>query len=253
MKKLKSLTIFFPFFNDAGTVEKAIFDAYFYGKRLTQNLEVIAIHGGKSRDNTLIQIVKQKNKYPGLVIVDKTDNREGYAVIKHGFKKATKDWLFYTDGDLQYRLEDLQKLVIAQLKTGADVINGYRVNRQDSIIRILFGSVYNKITKRLFNPPIRDLTCDFRLIRRSFLKKITLEAHDASILLELIKKLQYSGAKFAEVKVKHWPRVYGKSNYNIWNLLKERVAGDLKTFSKHKKNLYNRIYENSGDKISCLP
>src|SRR5207248_636128 len=102
MKKLSSLTIFFPFLNDEGTVAKAISDAYFYGQHVAQKLEVIAIHGGRSHDKTLSEIKKQKKIHSDLIVIDKTENNEGYAVIKHGFAKASKDWVFYTDGDLQY-------------------------------------------------------------------------------------------------------------------------------------------------------
>lgn len=239
MNKLKSLSIFFPFYNDGGTVEKAISDAYKYGKELTNDLEVIAIHGGKSADNTMAKILQQKKKHPNLIVIDKTNNKESYAVIKYGFYKASKEWVFYTDGDLQYYLEDLLKLVREQLKTGADIVNGYKIRRKDNIMRIVSGEIYKKFAKWIFKLPIEDLTCDFRLIRRSFLNDIEFEAKYASILPELIKKLQFAGATFAEVEVKHRKRIYGESTYNILRLLKERVIGDFKIWLKllYNKNL----------------
>lgn len=228
MRKLSSLTIFFPFLNDEGTVEKAISDAYFYGKRVSQDLEIIAIHGGKSSDDTLEKIKDEKRRHSGLIIIDKTDNKEGYAVIKHGFYKASKDWVFYSDGDLQYHLDDLEKLVEEQERTGADVINGYKTGRGDNFLRNLAGTSYSYFSKLIFDLPIRDVDCDFRLIRRSFFDKFKLEERGSSILPELIKKLEKNGARFSEVLVKHSKRTYGKSNYNIISLTFEKLLGDLK-------------------------
>lgn len=229
MKKLNSLTIFFPFYNDEGTVKKAIHDAYFYGNKLAKKLEVIAIHGGNSKDATFKEILKQKKTYKDLVIIDKSDNWESYAVIKYGFMKASSNWVFYTDGDLQYNLADLEKLVKLQERTGADIANGFKIVRGDNMLRVFLGGSYKIFSKIFFRLPIDDLTCDFRLIRRDFLKKITLEAHDASILLELVKKLEFAGAKFAQIGVGHYNRQYGSTTYNMSKLLKERVIGDLIT------------------------
>ncbi len=234
-ENLSSLTIFFPFYNDEGTVERQIRYAYEYGKQVTDDLEVIAIHGGNSRDNTFDKIKELKKEFKDLKIIDKTDNDEGYAVIKYGFKNATKDWIFYTDGDAQYRLEeDLIKLVKLQNKSGADVINGYKIHRGDNIVRTLLGNMYKRFSKKLFNLPIRDTDCDFRLIRASCIKKIKLESKDASILPEMIMKLDYEGAKFRETRVSHYRRIYGKSNYTAFALLKEKLIGDIKLYLKMK-------------------
>lgn len=230
--KLSSLTIFFPFYNDAGTVGQAIADAYRFGREVTNDLEVIAIHGGPSKDNTPQEIQSAQKTYPQLVILEKSDNQEGYAVIKHGFKKAKKEWVFYTDGDLQYHLDELAKLVLAQQKKGVDIVNGYKKQRADNFLRVFLGSAYRRVSVLLFRLPIRDTDCDFRLIRRSSLTKIALQSKDSSVLPELIKKLQLSGAKFAEIPVKHYPRVYGKSNYTFWRIVIEKMKGDFRLWCR---------------------
>src|SRR3989344_4875963 len=158
MKKLKSLTIFFPFLNDEGTVERQIHLAYTIGKRLTQDLEIIAIHGGASQDKTKQKIYSMKKIYPALKIIDKSRNTEGYAVIKHGFSAASKEWVFYTDGDSQYHLEaDLEKLILKQHETSSDVINGYKIKRKDNFYRRILGSIYAFLSKFVFNLTIRDV------------------------------------------------------------------------------------------------
>ncbi|MEK7633241.1 MAG: glycosyltransferase family 2 protein [Patescibacteria group bacterium] len=239
MKKISSLSIFFPFLNDEATVSRQIICAYSIGKEVASDLEVIALHGGNSRDKTFKKIKEMKMIFPNLKIINRPKNNEGYAVIKYGFKKATKDWVFYTDGDAQYHLEEnLPKLVKKQMETGATIINGYKIRRHDNILRVLLGNIYRLLAKFIFKLPIRDIDCDFRLIKKSLLNKVNLESKDASILTELIKKLQFAGGKFSEVPVGHYSRTYGKSNYKILDLIKEKILGDIKLYlSLRKKNL----------------
>ena len=236
MKKLKSLSIVIPFFNDEATVSRQITFAYLVGQNVTNKLEVIAIHGGDSKDNTYEEIIKMKLIYKELKIINKKDNQEGYAVIKHGFKKARYEWIIYTDGDAQYHIEeDLPKFVEKYYKTKADVINGYKIKRHDNLIRIFLGNFYAFLSRKIFKLPIRDVDCDFRLIKRKVLNKIKLESKDSSILPEMIYKLKAVGAKFTEVPVSHYARIYGKSNYTAFGLLKEKIIGDYKLFLSLKK------------------
>ncbi|MEI6650079.1 MAG: bifunctional glycosyltransferase family 2/GtrA family protein [Candidatus Moraniibacteriota bacterium] len=228
--KLDSLSIFFPFYNDEGTVEKQIEAAYEVGAEVADLVEVIAIHGGNSKDGTFAKIREMKERHPDLVVVDKTDNTEGYAVIKYGFAAATKDWIFYTDGDAQYDMRELALLVQRHVDTGADVVNGYKTNRGDGFIRHFLGDMYARFSRYVFELPIRDTDCDFRLIRRECMDKITLLSENASILGEMIKKLEIVGATFVEVPVSHYSREYGISNYTPWGLFKEKLLGDLKLY-----------------------
>jgi len=65
----------------------------------------------------------------------------------------------------------------------------------------------------MFCLKIRDVDCDFRVIRRSVLQKIALEHNSGIICLELVRKLQDAGARFIEVPVHHYPRKYGRSQF----------------------------------------
>jgi len=239
-KPLQSLSIFFPFYNDAGTVALALDLAYTIGRQVTHDLEVIAIHGGTSKDETGDYLLQAKKKYPDLVIIDRPENKEGYAVIKYGFLHATKQWVFYTDGDLQYDVNELRLLVTAQQTTRSDVVNGYKVQRDDSIIRRILGKMYELLIHRVFDLPIHDVDCDFRLIKRACLEELHLISTNASILPELIYKLAQTGATFTEVPVSHYSRRYGRSNYNWWSLTREKIVGDFHLFF-HLRNLTSKI------------
>lgn len=236
MSKLVGISIFFPFYNDQATVEQQIRAAYKTGYQVARKVEVIAIHGGESRDDTLGEIRRMKQIFPELILINKTKNKDGYAVIKYGFYKASQEWIYYTDGDAQYHIEeDLPKLVAKQAKTEADVVNGYKKRRSDNMLRIVAGDAYRVLAKLLFHLPIRDVDCDSRLIKKTLLEGMKLDSHDASILPELIKKLELRGAKFREVPVSHFARVYGTSNYNVWSLFKEKLIGDVKLYFYFKR------------------
>jgi hypothetical protein len=131
--------------------------------------------------------------------------------------------------------EDLVKLVAKQNATNTDVVNGYKRHRGDTQVRTALGNIYKMLSRDFFRLPIRDTDCDFRLIRKKYLDKINLESTDASILPELIKKLEIAGAKFSEIEVSHYRRIYGKSNYNALSLLKEKLIGDIRLYLKMRK------------------
>lgn len=211
---------------------EAIKQAYSVGKKVAKDVEVIAIHGGRSKDKTWEALLQTKKKYVDLRLINKINNRQGYAVIKHGFLRATKDWVFYTDGDLQYDLQDLVKLVETQQKTGATVVNGYKVNRGDNVLRCWGGRTYARIAQLVFHLPIRDVDCDFRLIDNRLLSKILFESKNASILPELILKLHQAGGVFVEVPVSHSTRTYGHSNYRFVQLIKEKIWGDFRLWRR---------------------
>jgi len=240
MKKLDSLSIFFPFFNDEGTVETAIDQAYEVGKHVSNDLEVIAIHGGNSKDKTWQKIEAAKRKHPKLKIIDRHQNTIGYAVITFGLHAASKEWVFYTDGDLQYDLKELPLLITEAQRKHVDIVNGYKVNRQDSFARIFLGKIYQNISKQLFSLPIRDVDCDFRLMKKSYLDQIKLVSTHAAILPELIYKLKNAGATFSEIPVSHFARRYGKSNYSWWQLSWEKIKGDSQLYFELKKLKQNQ-------------
>jgi glycosyltransferase involved in cell wall biosynthesis len=137
----------------------------------------------------------------------------GYGgALRTGFACATRDWVFYTDGDAQYDVAELQSLA-SFARDDVDVVQGYKLARQDPWYRMLIGALYRRAAGVLFNLKIRDVDCDFRLIRRSVLQQIELEHNSGVVCLELVRKLQDAGARFVEVAVRHYPRAYGRSQF----------------------------------------
>lgn len=207
---MESLTIFFPFYNDAGTVEKMISEAYSYGLKLTKDLEVIGINDGSS-DNTLQELERMKKQFPELKIINHEKNRGYGGALISGITNSTKDWVFYTDGDAQYHVDEIEK--IWKLREGNDVVNGYKLHRSDNFLRKWVGLSYRRFMKFVFNIPILDIDCDYRLMKGGLVRSLDLKCTSGAITVELIKKLSLKTKKFIEVGVNHYERVYGNSMF----------------------------------------
>ncbi|MBI4771353.1 MAG: glycosyltransferase family 2 protein, partial [Chloroflexi bacterium] len=139
-------------------------------------------------------------------------NRGYGAALRTGFASAAKEWLIYTDGDAQYDPHEMA-LLVAALRPGVDVVNGYKIARHDPLHRIAIGWLYHHIVSLAFGLRLRDVDCDFRLIRRALFDRFQLESDTGTICMEMVKKMQDSGAVFAETPVHHYHRTYGKSQF----------------------------------------
>lgn len=211
MKRLSSLSIFFPSLNDAQILPELIRKAVAVAKKVSNDFEIIVINDG-STDNTKEVLNELQKKYAMLKVVHHDKNRGYGGALISGFKHSKKEWIFYTDGDGQYDPGELS-LLVEKLDNQTDVVNGFKIKRSDAKRRKILGSTYNKILHKIYNIPISDIDCDFRLIRNKCLKQIKLVSNSGMICLELILKLKKINARFKEIEVHHYPRKYGKSQF----------------------------------------
>lgn len=228
MKRLSSLSVVFPCLNDAKILPYLLAKIYTVAPRICCKtlFEVIVVNDG-STDDTPEVLVVMKRHFPNLRVI-RHAHPHGYGgAIRAGLAKARFDWVFYTDGDGQYDVGDIPKLV-RKVGRHIDVVNGFRLGRGDPWYRMLLGTLYNRYLQVRFRPPVRDVDCDFRLIRHTLLKKINLTTTSCLFPLELVLKLKAAGARFAEVPVKHYPRPFGRSQFfrfhRLIAMLKEHIA-----------------------------
>ena len=206
-----SITAFFPAYNDAGTIASMVVLANSTLRKLTDDYEVIVVNDG-SRDHTAQVLSELEAIYPRLRVVHHPVNRGYGSALRTGFENASKELIFYTDGDAQYDVRELEQL--APLMTNdVDVVNGYKISRSDPLHRIIIGNLYRWIVKLAFGIRIRDVDCDFRLIRNSSYHKVRLASTSGTICVEMIKSFQDAGLRFAEAPVNHYHRAYGKSQF----------------------------------------
>jgi glycosyltransferase involved in cell wall biosynthesis len=206
------LSVFFPAYNDAPSLPALIGATFAALERHVADYEVIVVNDG-SYDNTAAVLEDLEGQYrPWLRVVTHTENRGYGGALRSGFAASTKDFVFYTDGDGQYDVGELP-LLLARMTPETGLVNGYKLERHDPAHRVWIGNVYNFCARLLFRIRIRDIDCDYRLIRRSLLEKIRLTSTSGTICVELVRKLELSGCAVAEVGVHHYPRLHGKSQF----------------------------------------
>jgi glycosyltransferase involved in cell wall biosynthesis len=206
-----SLSIFFPAYNDAGTIASLALLAHMTARQLTNDYEVIVINDG-SPDHTGEMLDEMARHFPWLKVVHHPQNRGYGAALRTGFASATKDLIFYTDGDAQYDPRELSALYAA-LTPEVDFVNGYKIGRSDPLHRIVIGRVYHWFVRVFFRLRLRDVDCDFRLMRRRVFERVRLTRSSGVICVELMKKVQDAGFAIVQVPVHHFHRTYGKSQF----------------------------------------
>lgn len=243
-QKLTSLSAVFPAFNDGGTIASMIAAASIACRKVTDDFEIIVVDDG-SGDYTAEMLEEMRRKYSELRVLTHASNRGYGGALRSGFAAATKDWVFYTDGDSQYNPLELENLACAVFN-GAQLVNGYKLSRNDSLARMIIGRAYHYFVKFLFNIRIRDVDCDFRLIPRRILQRIELTSNSGAICLELVKKLEDSGCTFAEVPVNHFSRRYGVSQFFVpWRIIRtlKQLTGLYWKLVVKKEHLHKRHNE----------
>ena len=206
-----SISVFFPCYNDKGTIGDLVIQSLHLLKELSEDYEVIVIDDG-STDGSRELLKELESQHPNVKLVFHEKNRGYGGALQSGFKAATKDLVFYTDGDAQYDINEMP-LLVPLLTENVDVVNGIKIGRGDPIHRVVIGNLYNFFIRNTFGIDVFDVDCDFRLIRRNVLKGINLTANSGAICTELVKKLELGGARFREVSVHHYQRTYGQSQF----------------------------------------
>jgi glycosyltransferase involved in cell wall biosynthesis len=207
-----SISVFFPAYNDAPSIPKLVADAFATLPQLSDDYEVIVINDG-SRDDTGTVLARLEQQYaPRMRVVTHPKNLGYGRALRTGFEAATKDLVFYTDGDGQYDVRELPKLV-ERMTPGVGLVNGFKLERNDPKHRVWIGDAYNRFARFLFRVKIRDIDCDFRLMRRSLLRHLRLVSTSGTICVELVRKIELTPWQVEEVGVHHYARLHGRSQF----------------------------------------
>ncbi|HMG27199.1 MAG TPA: glycosyltransferase family 2 protein [Acidimicrobiia bacterium] len=223
---VQSVSAFFPCYNDEATIGAMVEAAATTLDRVGVDGEIIVVNDGSS-DGSERVLKDLTQTEPRLRVVTHEHNRGYGGALLSGFGSATKEWVFYTDGDGQFDPTELE-LLVARAADDVDVVQGYKLNRADNMARRAIGRVYHRFVSFVFRLRVRDTDCDFRLMRRSMLDRVRLEKTTGVICVELVRTLQDAGARFVEVGVHHYPRVHGRSQFfklssvarTLWDLAK---------------------------------
>lgn len=206
---LQELSLFFPCHNEAENLEALVADALAALPALASRYEVILVDDG-SRDDTVGVAERLVQQHGGAVRLVRHEVNRGYGgALRSGFAAARYDYLAYTDGDRQFRIADLARLVESAEATGSPVVIGYRLQRADPPLRLIYATLYRVANRIWFGLRVRDVDCAAKLFRRDVLRNINVHSDGAFFSAELLIRLRLSGVTAREVGVPHYPRTAG--------------------------------------------
>ncbi len=208
MKKLSSLSLFFPAYNEEGNIEETIRRAREVGEQVSNLFEIIIIDDG-SRDKTG-EIVDAFAREDSRIHAIHHFPNQGYGgAVRSGLTASRYEYIFFTDSDLQFDLKEITKLIEHIPKY--DVVIGYRTKRADSLsfLRLMNAKGWNLLNRIFFGLKVRDIDCAFKLFKAEVLRGMELQSRGAMLSAELLIRLMWRGLPFKEVPVSHFPNKTG--------------------------------------------
>ena len=203
------LSIVFPAYNEASSIHSVVSAAVAHLDRRGIDYEIQVVDDG-SGDSTREVLDGLRERTPRLRVVRHPVNLGYGAAIRSGIAAARGRHILVSDGDGQFRIEDLDSLW--QRRNQADLVLGYRNPRNDRWHRRLAGWLYGRVLVRLvLGGRFHDVNCGFKLISRSVVEEMELCSTGALISAELLTRARLLGATFVEIGVEHFPRRGGRA------------------------------------------
>ncbi|MBD3279315.1 MAG: glycosyltransferase [Candidatus Pacebacteria bacterium] len=211
MKKLHSLSAFFPCYNEESNVPLFVAEALEVLPKLAKKFEIIIVNDGSTDEtkNIATQLAKKDTR---IKVVNHQHNRGYGAALRSGFQAAQYDWIFFTDGDLQFKLTQLTEFV--SYAQDYQAIIGYRKNRAEGSLRAFNARLFKLYVDILYRIHVRDIDCAFKLLKADLIKSLPLISTGAFTSAEFLYRLKKQGVKFKQLPVDHLPRQYGSPTGN---------------------------------------
>lgn len=232
MKNLQSISIMFPVYKDRRTVKKMIVDSLNVVKKITKKYEIIIIDDGCPEKSGLVAKNFSKKNKKIRVIFHKKNLGYG-AALQTGLKYSKNQWIFQTDGDAEYDVYDLLRLI--KLTNTSDLIITYRYKKKYNTNRIIISWFYNAILRVLFLTNFRDISTGSRLIKKDIMKKIKLTSNSPFIGAELAIKSKYKGLVVREIGIHTYPRTFGTGSSVSFKNILLTIRDMIKLFLSTKK------------------
>lgn len=202
-----SLSVVLPAYNEEKNIGSTVKQVFSFLPEISYDFEVIVIDDG-SRDNTAAVISSLKDTYGQLDLVVHPSNRGYGNALISGFRKASKEYVFFMDSDGQFDFREIKRLLI--FKEDYDIVAGIRIERKDGVVRDLNGTFFNFAVKFMFGIPIMDIDCGFKLFKASVLKEIKLSSPGALINTEILVRARRNNRSLMVVGITHYPRGRGR-------------------------------------------
>jgi len=227
-----SLSVFFPVYNDEATVARVTEKVLRVCDEIAATYEVIIVDDGSPDASGRIADALA-GEHPAVRVIRHPCNLGYGAAVRSGLRACRNEWVCFTDGDDEYDVRDLRKLW--RLRHHYDLIITFRYVRRYSGFRILISRVYNVVLRHLFFTRFRDVSTGLRLVRRSLVDELTLEATSPFIGAEIAIKSMLKGYRVGELGIQTFPREFGRgsstSPQNIYRTIVDMLRCYRRVFS----------------------
>ncbi|MHC4434758.1 MAG: glycosyltransferase family 2 protein [Planctomycetota bacterium] len=204
-----SISVFFPCYNEQENIGPTVEKAITVLEELNADFDVTIVDDGSS-DGTAKIADDIADRDDRVKVVHHGHNLGYGAALQSGFKEATKELVFYTDGDGQFDISEMPPLL--ELMDQYDIVSGYRLDRKDSPMRRINGWCWTKLVCLLFGLKIRDIDCAFKLYKREIFDNIELSSTGALIDTEILARAAHKGYRITQKGVHHYPRTAGEQS-----------------------------------------
>lgn len=201
------LSLVFPVFDEEENVGPLLEAALRTGARLADRFEIIIVDDG-SRDGSAARVEEWSRRHESVRLIRHSANRGYGAALRAGLREARGELVFFSDADLQFDLHELALLL--DHANEADVVAGYRAPRRDPWPRRALALCWNGLVRGLFDLPVRDIDCAFKVFRRPVLEAIPIASIGAFVNTEILVRARIAGFRIHQVPVTHRRRRYGR-------------------------------------------
>src|SRR5450432_3859247 len=236
-----TLSVIFPAFNEEANIQRTVESARLVLPKLAKTWEIILVNDG-SRDATTPLCDELAEQYPEVRAIHHTDNRGYGAALKSGILAARYDYIFFTDSDGQFDLEELEHLL--EWAEHYDIVTGYRGKRQDPPHRLINAWGWKMLVRLVLGVKVRDIDCAFKIFQRSVFERVQIRSVGAMVNTEILAQAHAFGMRVHEIKVSHYPRRFGKpSGANLAVIAKAfrellRLYQQLRHVTHEQEGLY---------------
>ncbi len=204
---MTTLTVCMPAYNEAENIAVMIDRVREIVGPQVDDLEIVVVNDGSADDTGAI--VRRISAEDARVRLVEHPVNLGYgAAARDAIWAAGKEWIFFTDSDLQFDLKELERFLAR--KDEADLIVGYRFARSDPWYRSLFGHGWSWLVNVMFGHVARDVDCAFKLFHRRVIERLVVQSGGAMFSAEFLIRAKRAGFKIVEEPVSHYPRVAGR-------------------------------------------
>lgn len=226
------ISVFLPAYNEEDNIERAVKSSVEVLKSITDNYEVLVVNdASKDRTREIAEALAKENSH--IRVYNQTKNTRLGGAMRSGFYRTTKDIVFYCDADNPVSMWDVKRSL--PLLEHYDLIAGYRLNREERVVRKIYSTSYNYIIQQVFGVHAKDINFSFKLIKRELLDNIKLHSKGGFIDAELLTEALRKGFRVAHVGVKYTPRTAGVSTMASPSVILEIISEMWKFYRRIKR------------------